>query len=297
MSSSRTVVGLGEILWDFLPTGSQLGGAPANMAFHAQALGDRSVILSRVGADALGETALKMLGAAGVDVSRVQRDPDAPTGTVSVSIDRRGHPTYTITENVAWDNMEWTDAWRSVAEGADAVCFGTLAQRSRRSRETVRSFVGATNDSCLVAFDLNLRQFFYTAEIIRASLELADVCKMNEQELPTVAAVLKIPVTTVADTARRLVEQFDLRCVAVTRGERGSVVVSEDDVAEHPGFQVDVQDNVGAGDAFTAGIVHGLLRGMSLADASQIAAERGAWVAASVGAMPDPRSFDRSMFA
>ena len=146
-----------------------------------------------------------------------------------------------------------------------------------------------------MAFDVNLRQFFYTSEIIRASLELADVCKMNEQELPTVAATLRIPVTNALETARRILEEFDLRCVALTRGEKGSLLVSADGAAEHPGFQVEIQDTVGAGDAFTAGLIHSLLRNMSLADASQLAAERGAWVAASVGAMPDPATFDRAI--
>ena len=293
--SAYHVVGIGEILWDFLPTGSQLGGAPCSVAFHANALGDKGTILSRVGADALGETAVKLVGRAGVDVSHVQRDADAPTGTVSVSLNRRGQPNFLITPDVAWDRMEWTDEWLGVARSADAVCFGTLAQRSQRSRETIRSFVGAARPECLVAFDVNLRQFFYTSEIIRASLELATVCKMNEQELPTVAATLRIPVTNALDTARRILEEFDLRCVALTRGEKGSLLVSEDDVAEHPGFQVEIQDTVGAGDAFTAGLIHSLLRGMTLADASQVAAERGAWVAASKGAMPDPATFDRAV--
>lgn len=294
--SAYTVVGIGEILWDFLPTGSQIGGAPCNLSFHARALGDNGVILSRVGADALGETALKMLGRAGVDVSHVQRDGEASTGTVSVSLDRHRHPNFLITPDVAWDRMEWTDEWLGVAGAADAVCFGTLAQRSPTSREAIRAFIGATRPDCLVAFDVNLRQFFYTSEIIRSSLEAADICKMNEQELPTVAATLKIPVTTAAETARRIAEEFDLRCVAVTRGENGSLLVSEDEIAEHPGFQVEVQDTVGAGDAFTAGFIHGMLRGMSLADVSQVAAERGAWVAASKGAMPDPASFDKHAF-
>ncbi len=295
--STFTVVGIGEVLWDFLPTGSQLGGAPCNLAFHAHALGDNAVILSRVGADALGETALRMLGRAGVDVSRVQRDPDAPTGTVSVSLDRQRHPKFTITPDVAWDRMEWTDEWLGAASTADAVCFGTLAQRSKTSREAIRSFVAATKPGCLVTFDVNLREFYYSSEIIEASLEMADVCKMNEQELPAVAAALHMPVTTAAETARRIVDEFDLRCLAVTRGEKGSLLVSDSEVAEHAGFVVEVQDTVGAGDAFTAGLIHSLLRNMSLADASHIAAERGAWVAASKGAMPDPASFDKRAFA
>lgn len=295
MAKRFTIVGIGEILWDFLPRGSQLGGAPSNLAFHAHALGDRGVILSRVGADALGETALNMLRRAGVDVSHVQRDQHASTGTVSVSLDRHRHPNFLITPDVAWDRMEWTDEWLGVAASADAVCFGTLAQRSPQSRDAIRAFIGATRPDCLVAFDANLRQFFYSAEIIRWSLESADVCKMNEQELPTVASVLGITVTSAVETARRIVDEFDLRCLALTRGENGSVLVSENEVAEHPGIQVEVQDTVGAGDAFTAGLIHSLLRGMSLADASQIAAERGAWVAASIGAMPDPSTFKGSL--
>lgn len=297
MTKQFTVAGLGELLWDFLPAGKQLGGAPANVAYHAHVLGDRGMVLSKVGADALGEEALRLLRTHGVDVSHVQRDASSPTGTVSVSLDHQGHPNFIITRDVAWDRMEYSDAWKTVAASVDAVCFGTLAQRSPESREAIRSFVRATTDDCLVVFDVNLRQFFYSADVIRTSLELADVCKLNEQELPTVAAILGLQVTNAAETARRIVETFDLRCMAVTRGENGSVLVSEDDMAEHPGFRVSVRDTVGAGDAFTAGLIHALLRGMSLADASQVAAERGAWVASSAGAMPDPVSFDKTRYA
>ncbi len=294
--SAFKVVGIGELLWDFLPTGSQLGGAPCNLAFHAHALGDKGIIVSRVGQDALGSTALNMLASAGLDVSHVQRDADAPTGTVLVSLDRHRHPNFTITPDVAWDRLRWTDDLLGVASAADAVCFGTLAQRSPASREAIRAFIGATNKDCLIAFDVNLRQFYYTQEMIVSSLELADFCKMNEKELPAVAAALKIPITNVADTAQRIVDAFDLRCLAVTRGEEGSLLVSENEVVEHPGYRVDVQDTVGAGDAFVAGCIHGLLRNMSLAVTSQIAAERGAWVASSRGAMPDPGTFNRKAF-
>ena len=296
MTQQFTVVGLGELLWDFLPTGKQLGGAPANVAYHSHVMGNKGMVLSKVGADALGEEALKLLHTQGVDVAHVQRDAISPTGTVSVSLDQQGHPNFIITRDVAWDRMEFTDDWRSVASSVDAVCFGTLAQRSPGSREAVRAFVNATPEQCLVVFDVNLRQFFYSAEIIRTSLELANVCKLNEQELPAVAAILGLPVTNAVDTARRIVETFDLRCMAVTRGEHGSVLVSESDAAEHAGFRVTVRDTVGAGDAFTAGLIHALLRNMSLADASQVAAERGAWVAASAGAMPDPATFDPSRY-
>lgn len=297
MSHAFMVVGLGELLWDFLPTGKQLGGAPANVAYHAQALGDRGLVLSRIGADALGEEALSLLRRQGIDVSHVQQDRASPTGTVSVSLNQQGHPTFVITHDVAWDNMVCTDDWRSIAADADAVCFGTLAQRSSVSSRAVRDFLDATSDRCLVTFDVNLRQFFYSAEIIRSSLERSNVCKLNEQELPTVASIIGLKVTTAAETARRIVETFDLRCMAVTRGEQGSVLVSSDEIVEHPGYRVEVQDTVGAGDAFTAGLIHGLLRDMSLRDVSQIASERGAWVAASQGAMPDVATFHPKHYA
>jgi fructokinase len=294
--SAFTVVGLGELLWDFLPTGSLLGGAPCNVAFHANALGDRGVIVSRVGADALGETALKLLGRSGVDVSHVQRDSVAPTGTVSVSLDKRRQPTFTITTDVAWDRMEWTDEWLGVARKADAVCFGTLAQRTAQSCATIGSFIDALKPECLTVFDVNLRQFFYSPDIIRSSLSRANACKMNEQELPTVASALGIPVSNTIETARRIVDAFELRLLAVTRGSRGSVIVAADETVEHPGFRVTVQDTVGAGDAFVAGVIHGVLHGMSFADTIHVASERGAWVAMHSGAMPDPASFDRRAF-
>ncbi len=294
MPTSFTVVGIGELLWDVLPTGRQLGGAPANVAYHSNVLGDRGSVLSRIGDDALGDDALNVLRRRGVDVSRVQRDDDAPTGTVAVSLDRGGQPTFVIAERVAWDQMAWTNDWRAVAAMADAVCFGTLAQRAPTSRNAIRSFLGAVPDACLIVFDVNLRQSFYDAGIIRASLQLSDVCKLNEQELPIVAELLGVRVTDALDTARRIIDAFGLRCMAVTRGGRGSVLMTQDDAVDHPGFAVTVRDTVGAGDAFAAGLIHGLLHRKSLFETSRIAAERGAWVAASAGAMPDPATFDAS---
>lgn len=295
--SAFTIVGLGEILWDFLPTGKHLGGFAANVAYHASTLGDRGVVLGTVGADALGEEAVRFLRSHGVDVSHVQRDPIVSTGTVSISVGRHGHPTFGITGDVAWDHMRYTDDWREAGKNADAVCFGTLAQRSEESRAAMHAFLHELPEDCLVVYDVNVRQFFYTPEIIRTSLDRADVCKLNEQELPTVASVLRIPVTTAAETAQRLREQFDLRCVAVTRGKRGGTVVSADEIVDYPGFAVDVKDSVGAGDAFTAGFIHGLLRSMDLRTAFRIGAERGAWVASHPGGMPHASTFDPAMYA
>ncbi len=292
-----TIVGIGEILWDFLPTGKHLGGIGANVAYHASALGDRGIALGTVGADALGEEAITFLRKHGVDVSHVQRDPIVSTGTVSVSVGKHGHPTFGITGDVAWDHMQYTDDWREAGRQADAVCFGTLAQRSEQSRAATLAFLDDLPEECLVVFDVNLRQFFYTPESIRASLRRAHVCKLNEQELPTVASILGIPVTTAAETAQRLREQFDLRCVAVTRGKRGGTVVSAEEIVDHPGYAVDVKDSVGAGDAFTAGFIHGLLRSMDLRTAFRIGAQRGAWVASHPGGMPHASTFDESMYA
>lgn len=296
MTPRFTVVGIGELLWDFLPDGKQLGGAPANVAYHANALGDHGLVLSRVGADALGDEALSLLRQRGVDASHVQRDRTSVTGTVSVSLDHRGSPSFAIARDSAWDRMAWTDAWRDVAGAADAVCFGTLAQRSPDSRAAVAALLDAVPETCLVVFDVNLRQSFYDAETVWASLARSDVCKLNEHELPIVADLLGIAATNALETARKIVTAFGLQCMAVTRGERGSLLASATDMAEHHGFDVDVRDTVGAGDAFTAGLIHALLRGGDLDEASCIAAQRGAWVASSAGAMPDPATFNASMY-
>jgi len=287
-SRRHTVVGLGELLWDLLPSGKQLGGAPANFAYITNLLGDAGIPASRVGADTLGDEALQHLLQMGLNATFVQQDQIHPTGTVNVEVDPGGQPRFDISERVAWDFLEWTPAWQQLARGADAVCFGSLAQRSARSRSTIRSFLQATRPQAVRIFDVNLRQAFYTAPILAESMKLATSVKLNHEELPRIMQLLEHESSGEKDSARRLLASHDLKLVCVTRGSSGSLLISPDECSEHPGFKVKVADTVGAGDAFTAALIHGYLRGASLAEINDSANRVGAWVASQSGATPDP---------
>jgi len=217
------VIGLGEVLWDMLPDGKQFGGAPANFAYHAKALGADSHVVSCVGDDDLGREILDRL-----DGLQLSRDDVAltnlhPTGTVSVELDADGKPDYVIHEPVAWDVIPWSDRLTTLAGQADAVCFGSLAQRSAVSRQTICDFLAATPDECLRIFDINLRQHYYGGQIITSSLQTANVLKLNDEELPEIARLLSIPGDE-KDVLRTLREQFDLTLIAMTKGDRGSLL-------------------------------------------------------------------------
>jgi len=280
------VVGLGEVLWDLFPEGKQLGGAPANFAYITNLLGDRGIIASRVGQDALGDEIQQRLGTLGLEASYLQSDSARPTGTVRVRVDQDGQPKFEITDMVAWDFLEWTPAWESLAQQADAICFGSLAQRSPASRETIHKFLGAARPGTPRIFDVNLRQAFYSAKVLSESLKFADIAKLNAEELPRVVELLGIPHHGEQPSAERLRFAYGLKLVCVTRGARGSFLVSEFERHEHPGFRVQVADTVGAGDAFTAALVHHFLRGAGLAAMNEAANRIGAWVASCVGATP-----------
>jgi len=280
------VVGLGEVLWDLFPEGKQLGGAPANFAYITNLLGDRGIIASRVGADALGNDIQQKLGTLGLESSYLQSDSARPTGTVRVRVDQDGQARFEITDMVAWDFLEWTPAWESLAQQADAICFGSLAQRSPASRETIHKFLGAARPGTARIFDVNLRQAFYSAKALSESLKFADIAKLNAEELPHVVELLGIPHHGEQPSAERLRFAYGLKLVCVTRGAQGSLLVSEFERHEHPGFRVQVADTVGAGDAFTAALVHHFLRGARLAAMNEAANRIGAWVASCVGATP-----------
>jgi fructokinase len=283
------VVGLGEVLWDFLPSGRQLGGAPANFAYIASVLGCESTVASRVGADELGREAIAKLSALGVSSNYVQMDPLHPTGRVLVEIDQQGQPKFEIVESVAWDSLEWSDRWQKLAQIADAVCFGSLAQRSPQSRDTIRKFLRETRQESTRVFDVNLRQSFYSAEVISESLKMASIAKFNHDELPIIANLLGIESANDELAARKLLNAYSLDLVCITRGANGSLLVNWSESNEHPGLVVEVADTVGAGDAFTAGLVHGYHRGASLQAMNELANRMGAWVSSQRGSMP-PRS-------
>ncbi len=286
MKRLPTVVGLGEILWDLLPSGRQLGGAPANFAYCAHLLGDRAVVASRIGDDKRGTEIRESLLAAGITDQFLQVDPVHPTGTVQVQVDAEGQPTFQITSPVAWDFMEWTDTWTALAHSADAVCFGSLAQRTATSRRTILDFLDATSRGALRIFDVNLRQDSYSVEIIRESVKRANVLKLNHDEVSRIGESLGVNAREGFSFCEEVLSKFNLQLICITRGANGSLLCDPENAHEHPGFQIQVKDTVGAGDAFTAALVHGHLRGRSLAELNDSANRLGAWVASCSGAMP-----------
>ena len=285
----KKVVGLGEVLWDLLPQGACLGGAPANFAYITTLMGDQGIVASCVGEDSHGLEALRKLEERGLDIDHVQTDREHPTATVKVELDGSGQPRFEFEHSVAWDFLHWTLDWQQLAKNADAVCFGTLAQRSEASRSTIRKFVAATLPDAVKVFDVNLRQSFYSRDVLAESMKLADIVKFSDDELPKIMKLCELLHKDELSSAQTLIREFDLEVVCVTRGSRGSLLVRGDDVSEHPGFKVHVADTVGSGDAFTAGLVHEYLHGASLNLMNEVANLVGAWVASEVGAMPTPK--------
>jgi fructokinase len=279
------IVGLGEVLWDLLPAGKQLGGAPANFAFHAQQLGARGVVVSAVGRDALGEEIKARLEQLGV--SSKLHISDLPTGTVSVKLDAAGVPSYVIHQPVAWDEMRDAGEGKDLAARTDVVCFGSLAQRSLTSRATIHAFLAATRrDQCLRVFDINLRQDFYSELVIRESLDMTGVFKLNDQELPVVAGLLGLPADEATFAESLLSRLPSLRVIALTRGPHGSALFTRDETNQHPGVPATLADTVGAGDAFTATLAIGLLRGEPLDRINAAANRVAAYVCSQHGATP-----------
>jgi len=290
----KKVVGLGEVLWDLLPERTCLGGAPANFAYITTLMGDQGIVASRVGEDSRGLEALRRMEELGLDIDHVQTDRQRPTGTVNVELDDEGVAKFDIAQPVAWDALEWTPDWQQLAANADAVCFGSLAQRSDASRATIRQFLRATPPGTVKVFDVNLRQCYYSHEVLAESMKLSDIVKLNDDELPKIMSLAKFPHKDEVFSAQRLIGAYDLKLVCVTRGGRGSLLISDQsarggNASEHPGFRVRVADTVGSGDAFTAGLVHEYLHGASLDLMNEVANLVGAWVASEVGAMPTPK--------
>ncbi|UCE40088.1 MAG: carbohydrate kinase [Candidatus Aminicenantes bacterium] len=278
------IVGIGEILWDLLPTGKRLGGAPANVVFHVHNLGAEGYIVSRVGNDPFGEKIMSNLKSLGLSRRYISIDKTRPTGSVSVSLDSKGIPCYIIHDDVAWDYIAFSQGLSKLASLADAVCYGSLGQRSKRSQDTIRRFLRHSRKSCLRIFDINLRHPYYSKAIIAYLLKLSNVLKINEEELSVVAQLLSIQGGE-TKILQVLLERFSLDLVALTRGERGSLLFSQGRESVHPGYPVEVKDTVGAGDSFTAALMLGLLEGHDLDRinenanrlASNVCTQDGAW--------------------
>ena len=269
---NKIIVGIGEILWDMLPEGKQLGGAPMNFAYWIKQLGGEAIIVSAVGNDLLGEEILSRLEKINLKENFVQKKIKYPTGTVDVKIDGDGKPEYIIHENVAWDYIGWNDGIRCIAEKTDAVCFGSLAQRLETSGRTIDRFFESTDKNCVKVFDINLRQHYYNKKIIESSLDRASVLKLNDDELPIVGKMFGLSGRD-ERIIRKLINEFELDLVALTRGQNGSLLVSKKEISEHPGIKVDIVDTVGAGDSFSAAVVTGLLQGKTLTEINESANE------------------------
>lgn len=279
------IAGIGEVLWDMLPGGKKLGGAPCNFAFHALQAGFDAHVVSSVGIDREGEEICQVLDQLGLNRSFVQRTSRYPTGTVTVKLDLSGVPDYTIHENVAWDHIEMDYGLEALAGEVDAVCFGSLAQRSRVSKETIWRFLELTRGDCLRVFDINLRQDFYERENILKSLDYASVLKLNEEELPIVAGYLGCK-GDAEGILQQIKERFSLQLIAYTKGANGSILLGNNEISHAEVPRVEVVDTVGAGDSFTAILVAGLLNGLPLHEAHTAATEIAAYVCSRKGATP-----------
>lgn len=277
-----TIVGLGEVLWDLFPDRRRPGGAPANVAYHAQVLGNRGVVASRVGEDELGRTLTRVLDENNVDTSCLQVDPERPTGTVEVTI-TDGEPSYTITPAVAWDNLAFDDRLARLADEADAVCFSTLAQRAEGSRATIRRFLDAVPASTLRVLDVNLRPPHYSEAVIRASIARAEVVKVNRDEWTILEELFDAD-----DLAAWLIDTQGIELVCLTKGADGSALFTADAHADQAPPDVDASagDAVGVGDAFLAVICHHGLRGTSVEDTLAAANRYASYVVTQRGGMP-----------
>ncbi len=293
---SFKVVGIGELLWDLLPSGPQLGGAPANFAFHAHQLGAEAEVISRIGRDALGSQMLERFDAMDVGSQAVQVDAHLPTGTASVTLDAGGTPHFVIQNNVAWDEVGLTDAAFELAHAADAICFGTLAQRTESAALTIQKLVHSTQPAALRVFDVNLRQKFYSQPLLQRSLEIANVVKLNDHELSVLSPMFELT----GDTRQKIEQlsgRFELNAVALTCAEKGSLLYRAGDWSDQPGATTEIVDTVGAGDAFTAGLVMGLLHKLNLEELHHIAVEMANFVCSRAGATPELPAHLRVVFA
>jgi len=284
--TQQVIVGIGEVLWDVFPDGEHFGGAPANVAMHAAALGAAAYMISAVGPDARGAAALARLDAAGVNRDAVAELRGRPTGVVNVSVDANGQPAFEIATDAAWDYLPWSETVETVAQNADAICFGTLAQRSSVSRNTIRRALRVPPERAWRLFDVNLRQHYFDEQMVIASLELANAVKLNHEELPVIASLCKLPAGGVADQLRMLCDWFGLRLAALTRGAGGSVLVTATEACEASAPATEVRDTVGAGDAFTATLLVGLLDRRPLVEISARANAVAAYVCSQPGATP-----------
>ena len=284
LGGSNIIVGIGEILWDVFPSGKVLGGAPANFAYHVSQFGFDGRAVSAIGNDDLGDEIIDCLSKK--DFRYIIEKTPFPTGTVQVTLDEKGVPQYEICQKVAWDNIPFTTEMEELARNTKTVCFGSLAQRNEASRLTINRFMDLVPENALKIFDINLRQHFYSQELIDHSLSRCNILKINDDEVILVAKLFGWEDSSEMDICQKLLSDYSLRMLVLTKGTQGSYVITPDETSFKPTPLVKVADTVGAGDSFTAGFVASLLQGKSIAEAHATAVEVSAYVCTQKGAMP-----------
>lgn len=282
----QNVIGIGELLWDILPSEKKLGGAPCNFVYHAQQQGANGMVISAVGDDNLGMEIMDVLKEKKIFTGLIQVN-DRPTSKVDVTLNRGGIPEYRIHENVAWDYIKFNQKIAKLVAEADIICFGSLAQRSVITRQTIEKILKSCKADALIVFDINLRQSYFGKEIIENSLKLCNVLKLNEDELPIVSEFLKLSSPDDEGQIKELIKKYHLQLVAFTRGSEGSLLVTPTEKSELATPKVQVKDTIGAGDSFTAAMMVGFSKEQSLEELHRKAVEISGFVCASVGAMPD----------
>ena len=289
MEQKSFVIGIGELLWDVFADHKKMGGAPANFAYHVARLGRAGLAISAVGKDELGNELVGLLEHSGINYD-VQRT-EYPTSTVVVTLGEQGIPRYEICEPVAWDFVRMKPEWEEMAKNASAVCFGSLAQRGEVSRGTIRRLVSLVPDGACKVFDINLRQHFYSKQLIKESLSLCNILKINDEELDLVSGMFGLPGTQ-DEICRTLIADYHLKLLVLTCGTNGSYLYTAERTTFKKTPKVEVADTVGAGDSFTAAVVAGLLSGKSMEETHERAVRLSAFVCTSKGAMPEYRRED-----
>ncbi|MGL1931994.1 MAG: PfkB family carbohydrate kinase [Desulfotalea sp.] len=285
LTNIPVVAGIGEILWDVIGNSEELGGAPVNFAHHANSLGAKAYAISTIGSDKRGENALAVLQQNNISTNCISTQDNGTTGYVLAEIDDKGVATYNFPDNVAWDNLQLNKKTLSLAKELDVVCFGSLAQRSVTSRNSIINFLNMTKPECLKIFDINLRQNFYTNEIIKSSFQIANIVKLNDDEIAVIAKIERLTGSH-TEQLRRIIARYDLDLIILTRGANGSLLVTADEDNDHPGFTTKIFNTIGAGDSFTATVALSFIKGNSLKSINHQANKVASYVCSQSGAMP-----------
>lgn len=286
----KIIVGIGELLWDVFPDKRILGGAPANFAYHVSQLGFEGYAVSAIGNDSLGTDILNSLESK--HLNHIIEFTNYPTGTVQVTLNKAGIPQYEICENVAWDNIPFTHKTEILAQKTAAVCFGSLAQRNNISQATIKQFLSKTPEDCLKIFDINLRQHFYSKQIIEDSLDIADILKINDEEIKVLSYLFDYKSSDEQEICVNLLKKHKLNIITLTKGTEGSFIFTENETSFLPTPDVKVADTVGAGDSFTAAFIVSYLQNKDIHQAHNLAVKISAYVCQQQGAMPElPSSY------